>query len=56
MLLSDIHQFSFEHNIMRLNPKKCEEMLVNFMHNHNFALRSITITIIVIGCSFNLVI
>jgi len=43
--VSDIHQFSSEHN-MNLNPKKCKEMLVNSMHNHNFALTSI-----VIGCN-----
>lgn len=29
---------------MRLNSKKSEEMLVNFMHNHNFSLRSIVIS------------
>ena len=43
--VSDIHQFSSEHN-MRLNPKKCKEMLVNSMHNRNFSLTSI-----VIGCN-----
>ena len=43
--VSDIHQFSSEHN-MRLNPKKRKEMLVNSMHNHNFSLTSI-----VIGCN-----
>ena len=43
--VSDIHQFSSEQN-MRLNPKKCKKMLLNFMHNHNFSLTSI-----VIGCN-----
>ena len=40
--VSDTHQFSSEHN-MRLNPKKCKEMLVKSMHNHNFSLTSIVI-------------
>ena len=43
--VSNIHQFSSEHN-MRLNPKKCKEMLVNSMHNRNFSLRSVFI-----GCN-----
>ena len=43
--VSDIHQFSSEHN-MRLNPKKCKEMLVHSMQNRNFSLTSI-----VIGCN-----
>lgn len=43
--VSNIHQFSSEHN-MRLNPKKCKEMLVNSMHNRNFSLTSIFI-----GCN-----
>ena len=30
--VNDIHKFSFEHN-MKLNPKKCKEMLINFMQN-----------------------
>ena len=33
----DIHRFSIEHN-MKLNPKKCKEMLINFMQNDNFTL------------------
>ena len=30
--VNDIHKFSIEHN-MKLNPKKCKEMLINFMQN-----------------------
>ena len=30
------------HNI-KLNPTKCKEMLVNFLHNPNYLLRPITI-------------
>ena len=33
-----IHQFSAEHHT-KLNPKKCKEMLIKFMHNFNFCLR-----------------
>ena len=40
--VNDIHKFSFEHN-MKLNPKKCKEMLINFMQNNNFALRPIVL-------------
>ena len=40
LTVSDIQSFSVEHN-MKLNPKKCKEMLINFMHNHNFSLRPI---------------
>lgn len=43
--VSDIHQFSSEHN-MKVEPKKSKEMLVNSIHNHNFFLTSI-----VIGCN-----
>jgi hypothetical protein len=39
---SDIHVFANEHN-MKLNPKKCKEMLINFLHNPNFLLRPIQI-------------
>ena len=28
---------------MKLNPKKCKEMLINFMQNNNFALRPIVL-------------
>ena len=30
--VNDIHKFSIEHN-MKLNPKKCKEMLINFIQN-----------------------
>ena len=43
--VSNIHQFSSEHN-MRLNLKKCKEMLVNSIDNRNFSLRSVFI-----GCN-----
>ena len=32
--VNDIHKYSMEHN-MKLNPKKCNEMLINFMQNDN---------------------
>ena len=35
MAVNDIHTFAIEHS-MKLNPKKCKEMLINFMHHHNF--------------------
>ena len=37
-IVSDIHKFSMDHNT-RLNPIKCEEMLINFMLYPNFTLR-----------------
>ena len=37
-----IHKFSIEHN-MKLNPKKCKEMLINFMQNDNFTTRPIVL-------------
>ena len=40
--VSDIHELANEHN-MKLNPKKCKEMLINFLHNPNFLLRPIQI-------------
>ncbi len=40
--VSDIHEFANEHK-MKLNPKKCKEMLINFLHNPNFLLRPIQI-------------
>ena len=40
--VNDIHKFSIEHN-MRLNPKKCKEMLINFMQNDNFTIRPIVL-------------
>ena len=39
---SDIQQFAMDHN-MRLNPPKCKEMLINFMHYSNFSLSPIII-------------
>ena len=40
--VNDIHKFSIEHN-MKLNPKKCKEMLINFMQNDNFTTRPIVL-------------
>jgi hypothetical protein len=40
--VSDIYEFANEHN-MKLNPKKCKEMLINFLHDPNFLLRPIQI-------------
>ena len=37
---SHIYKFSIEHN-MKLNPKKCKEMLINFTQNDNFTTKSI---------------
>ena len=42
LVVNDIQNFSMNHN-MKLNPKKCKEMLFNFMHNHNFLIRPIVI-------------
>ena len=36
--VNDIPKFFIEHN-MKLNPKKCKEMLINFMQNDNFTTR-----------------
>ena len=36
--VNDIHKFSVEHN-MKLNAKKCKEMLINFMQNDYFTTR-----------------
>ena len=40
--VSDIHNFSVDHN-MRLNPIKCQEMLINFMSYPNFTLRPLVV-------------
>ena len=40
VVTNGIYNFSSDHN-MSLNLKKCKEMLVNFMHNHNFLLSPI---------------
>ena len=40
--VDEIHQFSINHN-MKLNPLKCKEMVINFMHNVNFILRPLVI-------------
>ena len=37
---SDTQYFSESHN-MKLNPPKCKQMVINFMHNHNFSLNPI---------------
>ena len=39
---TDIHQSAIDHN-MRLNPPKCKEMLINFMHYSSFSLSPIII-------------
>ena len=39
---SDIHNFAMNHN-MKLNPIKCKEMLINFLHISNFLLHPIEI-------------
>ena len=39
---NDIHSFSVDHR-MKLNLVKCKDMLVNFVHNHNFILNSIVL-------------
>ena len=36
--VNDIHKFSIEHS-MKLNPKKCKEMLINFMRNYIILLQ-----------------
>ena len=40
--VKDIHKFSIKQN-MKLNPKKCKEMLINFMQNDNFTTRPIVL-------------
>ena len=40
--VSDIHNFSVDHN-MRLNPIKCQEMLINFMSYPNVTLRPLVV-------------
>ena len=39
---NDIHRFSVDHR-MKLNLVKCKDILINFMHNHNFILNSIVL-------------
>ena len=39
---SDIHNFAIAYN-MKLNPTKCKEMFVNFLHNSNVLLNPIII-------------
>ena len=39
---NDIHRSSVDHRI-KLNLVKCKDMLINFMHNHNFMLNSIVL-------------
>ena len=41
--VNDIHKFSIEHN-MKLNPKKYEEMLINFMQNDNLTSKPIVLS------------
>ena len=40
--VSDIHNFSADHN-MRLNPIKCQEMLINFMSYPKVTLRPLVV-------------
>ena len=40
LVANDICKLSNDKN-MSLNPKKCKEMLVNFMHNNHFVLSPI---------------
>ena len=37
---NDTQYFSKSHD-MKLNPPKCKQMVINFMHNHNFSLNPI---------------
>ena len=46
---SDIHQFAKSHN-MRLNPAKCKEMRINFLHNNNCLINPIILGADVIEC------
>jgi hypothetical protein len=39
-VVMDIHEFASSHN-MKLNPRKCKEMFINFMHNHNILVNPI---------------
>ncbi|KAL9961061.1 hypothetical protein ACROYT_G029941 [Oculina patagonica] len=46
---SDIHNFAETHN-MRLNPAKCKEMRINFLHNTNCLINPIVLGDNVIEC------
>ena len=39
-VVTDIHDFARSHN-MKLNPDKCKEMFINFMHDHNILVNPI---------------
>ena len=39
---TDIHEFASNHN-MKLNPGKCKEMFINFMHDHNILVNPIVL-------------
>ena len=39
-VVTDIHDFASSHNI-KLNPDKCKEMFINFMHDHNILVNPI---------------
>ena len=47
--VNDIHKFSIEHNI-KLNAKKCKEMLINFLQNDNFTTRPIVLGKNTVAC------
>ena len=39
---TDVHEFSSTQN-MKLNPGKCKEMFINFMHDHNILVNPIVL-------------
>ena len=41
-VVTDIYEFASSHN-MKLNPGKCKEMFINFMHDHNILVNPIII-------------
>ena len=49
IVASDIHSFAMTYNI-RLNPSKCKEMYINFLHNANRLIVPIIIVGNVIQC------
>ena len=49
---TDIHEFASTHN-MKLNPEKCKEMFINFMHDHNILVNPIVLGNKEIECVIN---
>ena len=41
-VVTDIYEFASSHN-MKLNPGKCKEMFINFMHDHNILVNPMMI-------------